>query len=98
MTGDEQEPQADGSARSRCRPPAVCHRRLGRHRRAAGRATAATASPSTADAMNAPRQPTTPFRNRRDAGATALPTMPAKVWIEKARPVRSSDTCCDNSA
>src|SRR5207244_8852226 len=60
--------------------------------------SAATAKPSAAAPRKAPRQPKLAAKNRRLAGATAEPRMPAKVWIEYALPMRDGATRCDSRA
>ncbi len=60
--------------------------------------TAATAKPRMPAPMKAPRQPHRLCIISRLAGATADPSMPAKVWNEKAWPMRSDGTWCDSSA
>src|SRR6266516_3247952 len=54
--------------------------------------TAAAKTPSSAAATNAPRQPTRSCSSSKAGGATADPSMPAKVWIENACPIRWAET------
>src|SRR6187401_12250 len=59
----------------------------------------ATAKPSTPAPIKAPRQPHDELCIiKRLAGATAEPSIPAKVCNEKACPMRSDGTCCDSKA
>ena len=60
--------------------------------------TAAAMTPSTPAPMKAPRQPHTLCIIKQAGGATAEPSMPAKVCTEKACPMRSAGTCCDSIA
>ena len=60
--------------------------------------SAAAAKPRTAAPTNAPRQPHCICIISRVTGATAEPSMPAKVCIEKAWPMWRAGTCCDSKA
>src|SRR5262249_36670792 len=58
---------------------------------------AATAMPSAPAPIKAPRHPHWLCIMSALAGATAEPSIPAKVCTEKACPMRSDGTCCDSS-
>ena len=53
--------------------------------------------PISPAAINAPETPQVAAANSIPAGANALPTYPANVWIENARPTRASPITPDVS-